>query len=170
MKSGAEPRRLFVVSALAIVVVDFITKRMAERSLLPVPPVDVLGDWVRLRLVYNQGAAFGLNLGPLQRWIFLIIAVVAVVLLWRLARSSDVGDRLRQISCGLVAGGAAGNLVDRIRSSQGVVDFIDVGVGMTRWPTFNVADIGVSCGAIALAVSLWLEDARRARAGAVSST
>jgi len=37
----------------------------------------VLGDWVRLRLVYNQGAAFGLNLGPLQRWIFLVIAVVA---------------------------------------------------------------------------------------------
>jgi signal peptidase II len=170
MKSGAEPRRLFAVAALAIVVLDFVTKRIAERNLLPVPPVDVVGDWVRLRLVYNQGAAFGLDLGPFQRWIFLLIAVVAVVLLWRLARTSAAGDRLRQISCGLVTGGAAGNLVDRIRSAQGVVDFIDIGVGMTRWPTFNVADMGVSCGAIALAISLWLEDARRARAGAVSST
>jgi len=170
MKSGAEPRRLFAVAALAIVVLDFVTKRLAERTLLPVPPVEVLGDWLRLRLVYNQGAAFGLDLGPFQRWIFLVIAVAAVILLWRLARTSAAGDLLRQISCGLVAGGAAGNLVDRIRSSQGVVDFIDVGVGMTRWPTFNVADMGVSCGAIALAVSLWLEDARRARAGAVSST
>jgi signal peptidase II len=170
MKSGAEPRRVFAVAAVAIIVLDFVTKRIAERTLLPLPPVDVLGDWVRLRLVYNQGAAFGLNLGAFQRWIFLGIAVVAVVLLWRLARSSAAGDLLRQVSCGLVAGGAAGNLVDRIRSSHGVVDFIDIGIGATRWPTFNVADMGVSCGAVALAVSLWLEDARRARAGAISST
>src|SRR5437867_4434822 len=67
------------------------------------------------------------------------------------------------------AGGAAGNLVDRIRTAQGVVDFIDVGIGPHRWPTFNVAEMGVSCGAIALAVSLWLEDARRARREAASS-
>lgn len=170
MKSGAEPRRLFLGTALGIVALDVLTKRIAERALLPVPPVEVLGDWIRLRLVYNQGAAFGLDLGAWQRWIFLVIAVAAVVMLWRLARNSAAGDWLRQVSCGLVAGGAAGNLIDRVRSAQGVVDFIDVGVGMTRWPTFNVADMGVSCGAIALAVSLWLEDARRARAGAVSST
>ncbi len=170
MKSGAEPRRLFLGTALAIIAVDVVTKRIAEGALLPVPPVDVLGDWIRLRLVYNQGAAFGLNLGEWQRWIFLAIAVAAVVLLWRLAKSSPAADTLRQLSCGLVAGGAAGNLIDRIRSAQGVVDFIDIGVGATRWPTFNVADMGVSCGAIALAISLWLEDARRARAGAVSST
>jgi len=170
MKSGGEPRRVFALAAFAIVVLDFITKRIAERELLPHPPIEVLGEWVRLRLVYNQGAAFGLNLGPFQRWIFLGIAVVAVGLLWRLAKTSAAGDVLRQVSCGLVAGGAAGNLIDRIRSAHGVVDFVDIGIGATRWPTFNVADIGVSCGAVALAVSLWLEDARRARAGAVSST
>jgi signal peptidase II len=69
-----------------------------------------------------------------------------------------------------VAGGAAGNLIDRVRSAQGVVDFIDVGVGATRWPTFNVADMGVSCGAIALAISLWMEDARRSRAEAAAQS
>ena len=53
---------------------------------------------------------------------------------------------------------AFGNLVDRIRNAQGVVDFLDVGIGIHRWPTFNVADIGVSCGAILLAWSLWEED------------
>ena len=70
---------------------------------------------------------------------------------------------------GLVAGGAAGNLIDRVRSPQGVVDFLDVGLSTMRWPTFNVADIGVTCGAIALAVSFWLEDARRSRATSSSS-
>src|SRR6266496_3785368 len=57
-----------------------------------------------------------------------------------------IGDWFRQLALGLVAGGAAGNLVDRVRSSRGVVDFLDLGVGALRWPTFNVADIDVSCG------------------------
>jgi signal peptidase II len=169
MKSGAESRRLFWVAALALVVGDFTTKRLAEQTLLPFPPVEVVGEWVQLRLVYNQGAAFGLHLGPWSRWIFLGVAVLAIVLLYRLARSSPARDWMRQASCALVAGGAAGNLVDRIRSAQGVVDFIDVGVGATRWPTFNMADMGVSVGAIALALSLWLEDARRSRTRAAPS-
>jgi signal peptidase II len=164
MKSVAESRRLFWAVASVLLVLDFVTKRMAERSLLPIPAIQLLGDWLQLRLVYNLGAAFGFHLGPWSRWIFLIVAVVAIVLLYRLARSSPPRDWLRQVSCGLVAGGAAGNLVDRIRTAQGVVDFIDVGVGTHRWPTFNVADIGVTCGALALAASLWLEDARRSRA------
>jgi signal peptidase II len=169
MKSGAESRRLFWVAALALMVGDFTTKRLAEQTLLPFPPVEVVGEWVQLRLVYNQGAAFGLHLGPWSRWIFLGVAVLAIVLLYRLARSSPARDWMRQASCALVAGGAAGNLVDRIRSAQGVVDFIDVGVGATRWPTFNMADMGVSVGAIALALSLWLEDARRSRTRAAPS-
>jgi signal peptidase II len=169
MKSAAEARRLFWGMALAVLIVDLITKQIVERVLLPVPPVTVLGDWIQLRLVYNQGAAFGLDLGPWSRWIFLLIAFVAIVLLYRLARGSRPGDTLRHFSCGLVAGGAAGNLLDRIRSSQGVVDFIDVGVGTHRWPTFNVADMAVSCGAIVLAISLWLEDARRSRTEAAPS-
>jgi signal peptidase II len=111
--------------------------------------------------VYNQGAAFGLHLGPYSRWIFLAVAIVAVVVLRRMSRTSPPGDWFRQLALGLVAGGAAGNLIDRIRSTRGVVDFLDVGIGALRWPTFNVADIAVSCGAIALAISLWREDARR---------
>ena len=170
MKSGAETRRLFWVSALAILGADALTKRMAESSLLPIPPISIVGDWLQLRLVYNQGAAFGLHLGPWSRWIFLVVAVVAMVLLFRLSRASPARDLLRQLACGLVAGGAAGNLVDRVRTAQGVVDFIDVGIGAHRWPTFNVADMGVSCGAIALAISLWMEDARRARAESASSS
>lgn len=169
MKSGAEPRRLFWVTALIVLTLDLLTKQIAERALLPLPPVSVLGEWVQLRLVYNRGAAFGLDLGPLSRWIFMLVAVVAIILLFRLARNSGAGDRLRQFACGLVTGGAAGNLVDRIRSAQGVVDFIDVGIGPHRWPTFNVADMAVSCGAIALAISLWIEDARRSRAEAAPS-
>lgn len=160
MPSGAE-RRLYGVTAAVVVLADLVTKLVAERALAVRDAVAVVGDTFQLRLVYNPGAAFGLHLGPFSRWIFLGVAVVAIVVLDRMSRSALAGDRLRQFACGLIAGGAFGNLVDRIRSAQGVVDFLDIGIGMHRWPTFNVADIGVSCGAILLALSLWLEDNAR---------
>jgi signal peptidase II len=107
--------------------------------------------------------------GPYSRWIFFTVALIAVFVLARMSRGSPPADRFRHFALGLVAGGAAGNLIDRVRSARGVVDFLDVGVGALRWPTFNVADIAVSCGAIALAISLWREDARRAEAESVST-
>ena len=60
----------------------------------------------------------------------------------------------------LVAGGAVGNIVDRIRFERGVVDFLDVGIGAFRWPVFNVADAAVSVGAVLLLVSFYLEERR----------
>ena len=160
MRSDADPRT-FWNAAFLVIVIDFVTKLVAESALLHTTAVPVFGDWFQLRLVYNRGAAFGLHVGPFSRWIFLAIAVVAIVVLVRLSASAPAGDRFRQLALGLVAGGAAGNLIDRVRSARGVVDFLDVGVGSLRWPTFNVADIAVSCGAIALAISLWREDSRR---------
>lgn len=163
MPSAAE-RRLFFVTAALVIVLDLITKAVAEAHLMRVAGVPVLGEFFQLRLVYNQGAAFGLHLGPFSRWFFLGFALFAVVLLNSLSRSAATGDRFRQLACGLVAGGAIGNLIDRIRSARGVVDFLDFGVGAWRWPTFNVADIAVTCGAIALAISFWREDLRRSEA------
>lgn len=161
MASAAE-RRPFWLLVAGTVALDRITKIIAENALLD-GPIRVIGDVVQWRLIYNPGAAFGLGsaIGPLGRWVFLAVAVVAIVLLARMSREADVTDHLRQYALGFVAGGAAGNLIDRIISSRGVVDFIDVGLGGWRWPTFNVADIAVSCGAVALALSLWREDAAR---------
>jgi signal peptidase II len=160
MPSGAE-RRLYWGAGLAVIALDLITKFLAERFLIASAGRQVFGQWFQLRLVYNPGAAFGLDVGPYSRWVFMLVAIVAVVALYRMAVSAVPGDWFRQLALGLVSGGALGNLVDRIRSSQGVVDFLDIGVGTYRWPTFNVADMAVSCGAIALAISLWREDAQR---------
>ena len=154
-------RRLFWIAAGCVVVADLVTKLVAESMLALRSAVAVVGDTVQLRLVYNPGAAFGLHLGPWSRWIFLGVAIAAIIVLDRMSRTALRGDRLRQLATGLVTGGAFGNLVDRIRNAQGVVDFLDVGIGIHRWPTFNVADIGVSCGAILLAWSLWEEDTQK---------
>ena len=164
--TSAADRRPFWLAIVTTLVLDQATKFAAEASLPRFTGVPVLGEWFQLRLVYNQGAAFGLHVGPYSRWFFFVIAIVAIGVLGRMAWTSPVGDRFRQLALGLVAGGAAGNLIDRIRSSRGVVDFLDFGVGQWRWPTFNVADIAVSCGALALALSLWREDEERASAEA----
>lgn len=168
MPSGAE-RRLFWAVALAVVLADLASKLVAEATLLRSASVRVLGDFFQLRLVYNPGAAFGLHLGAYSRWIFFGIAVVAVIVLVRMSRSAGPGDRFRQFALGLICGGAVGNLIDRVRSPFGVVDFLDFGIGNLRWWTFNLADVAVSCGAIALAISLWREDARRAQPESASA-
>jgi signal peptidase II len=167
-RSGSPSRAkgtLFWTLIATIVVIDVVTKFIARSTLVPYRmPREVIGEWVRFTLVFNQGAAFGLHLGPWSRQIFLLLTVVALFILGRLYKDTRPGDRLRIIALGLVCGGAIGNLIDRIKSPLGVVDFLDMGFGNWRWPTFNVADIAVTTGAILLAWALWGEDRAREEA------
>ena len=150
---------LFWPILIAVVAVDVLTKAIAAKTLgLQRVPHDMIGEYVRFTLVYNPGAAFGLHVGEHSRWVFLALTIAALLILGRLFVSSHPTDKSRIVSLALVCGGAVGNLIDRIRSDLGVVDFIDIGVGDARWPTFNVADMAVSIGAFLLAVVLWSED------------
>ncbi len=154
---------------IVVVVSDVITKAIAVATLSPAGvPSPVIGEWLRWTLVYNPGAAFGLYLGGYSRWIFLTLSVVAMVILWRMYRDTESGNVRRTLALALVSSGALGNLIDRVRHEYGVVDFIDVGIGASRWPTFNIADMAVSCGALLLAWVLWNEDPDAA--GATAST
>src|SRR2546426_12430868 len=161
--ANAADRRLFWLTAAAVVAADVVTKLLAESLLARHLPVRLIGDYMQLRLVYNQCAAFGLCLGAYSRWIFFALAIAALFVLRSMVRSARPGDRFRLFALALVCAGAVGNVVDRIRSAQGVVDFVDVGIGAARWPTFNVADSAITVGAIALAVSLWLEGRQQPR-------
>lgn len=150
--------RLFWGTAAAVVTLDLVTKILAERYLHLHVPREVIGEYARLSLAYNPGAAFGMSLGPYSRWVFGAFAVIALVVLWRIYRETTASERLKALALGLAWGGAAGNLVDRVRSPQGVVDFIDIGVGSVRFWTFNVADSAVTIGAVLLGWVLLQED------------
>lgn len=157
-RSSRNARRFWLV-VVVILIADIVTKAWAVAALVPhVTTIQVLGDWFQFRLVYNPGAAFGLYLGAYSRWIFLALTVGALVVLWRLYRDTREGDVPRVLALSLVCAGAVGNLIDRVRSERGVVDFIDVGIGALRWPTFNIADMAVSVGAFLLAWVLWGEE------------
>ena len=148
-------RRLLVAGgvAAAVVAADQATKTWAVHRLAR-GPIHVIWK-LDLQLTYNSGAAFSFARG----WAPVLagLAVVAVLLLLTAVR------RVRSVALaaalGLVVGGAAGNLVDRVaRSHQGaVIDF----VALHFWPTFNVADACIVVGGIAAAVVLWRGDGAR---------
>lgn len=133
---------------------DCTTKDLAETHLLPHVPEPILGDAVRLTLAYNTGAATGISAGQYSRIVFSLAALVAVGVLFRLYRKAAPQAVMTAVAVALVIAGALGNLFDRLRSSRGVVDFIDVGIGSWRFWIFNVADVGVFCGAMLLAWQL----------------
>lgn len=166
-RGSAHPRkRIFWAVLLLVAAADVVTKELARTHLLPEHmPRNVIGDVFRLTLIYNPGAAFGFNVGTYSRWIFTGLTIIAIAVLWRLYTASRPNDSTRALALGLVSGGAVGNLVNRLWSSRGVVDFLDVGVRGLRWPTFNLADVGVTAGALLLAMVLWSEDRRNEPGG-----
>jgi signal peptidase II len=160
MESPSANGRVFWTAAVAVIGLDIVTKSLAARYLVPHNPHSVVGDLVRFTLAYNPGAAFSMSLGSYSRYIFGAFAVFALVILWRLYRGAGPGETSKALALGLAWGGAAGNLIDRLRSPDGVVDFIDIGARGWRFWTFNVADSAVTVGAILLALVLWQEDRR----------
>ena len=143
------PWRLGLVGAAtfaAVVAVDQLTKSLAQRRLAR-GPIYLIGP-LRLALSYNSGAAFGLGKGvaPLLVAGGVVVVVFVVVSVGRTASATAV------VATGLIAGGAAGNLADRVLRHNGgaVIDFVDLRV----WPVFNVADACIVCGAALLVIVL----------------
>jgi signal peptidase II len=164
---------MIAVPTLALVILlDVLSKQWALQALGGGESLHLFGGAVPLTLAFNTGAAFSMNVGEASRWVFLALSLAALVVLGFLYRGTRPGDRPRLLALSLVASGAIGNLVDRIRWDQGVVDFIGpINLGFMYWPIFNVADTAITTGAALLVFSLWREDrATRAPAPATGST
>ena len=170
MQNTSSKARIFWPVLLVLVLADFGTKRLAEDRLTRGVPHEVAGEVVRFSLGYNPGAAFGMSLGRYSRPFFLTASIVALGVLFSLYRRTQPTQRMQTLALSLVAAGAVGNLIDRLRSSRGVVDFIDIGVGDVRFWTFNVADSAITVGAILLLITMWHADAGDAEAGTRGAT
>src|SRR5690606_18377558 len=150
--------RILIPTLAAILITDILTKRWALAALGGGERIELFGGLVPLTLAFNKGAAFSIHLGDASRWIFLALSLVALWVLAALYRAAQPGDRLRVWAVSLIMAGALGNLVDRVRWSHGVVDFIGpIDLGVMLWPVFNVADMAITCGGVLLVISLWQE-------------
>ncbi len=130
-----------------VVVLDQLTKFWVKIRFQLYESIDIIGDVLKFTYIENPGMAFGIRFaGPWFLTIFSAIAsAVIFVLLYRMRHEGLTG----RIALSLVLGGAIGNLIDRFLYGR-VVDFIDVGIGTTRWPVFNLADSAVTVGMILL--------------------
>lgn len=155
--------RLFFGILGGVVVFDVLTKYLIQQSFRLYEQVDIVGAYVRLTYIRNPGAAFGIHVGDYSRPIFLVLSLIALAALGAMYWATPVREKVRLVAIALICGGAIGNLIDRVRSAEGVVDFLDVGIGELRWPVFNIADIAVTTGAVFLALSLWREEQQPGR-------
>ncbi|MGB5333020.1 MAG: signal peptidase II [Woeseiaceae bacterium] len=153
----------WMVIALLIVVVDQLTK-WAIVEWVPLYDRVPLNSFINLTHQKNSGAAFSFlaNAGGWQRWFFVTLATVVsgviAVWIWRIRKEGQV---LLSIGLALVLGGAVGNLIDRIRLGH-VTDFIQVWFGGWAFPSFNVADAGITVGAAALIIDALFFSGRQA--------
>ncbi len=133
---------------LAGLLADCGSKELAEHALLPGVPREAAGDVVRWTLSYNVGPAMGLPAAPGVRLALGVLGLVAAAWVIRSARGRS---GWWAAALGLVGAGALGNAMQRLLAPRGVVDFIDVGYGTHRFFIFNVADVALFVGALALA-------------------
>jgi len=147
----------FFLTALLVVLADQLSKIWIRSALTIGAPFPETGLF-RLIHVRNSGAAFGLLQGQsLPLTIAGLFGIVVLLLFFFLfsGRLTFFDNRLSKPALGLILGGIAGNLIDRIRLGY-VTDFIDVGI----WPTFNIADSAITVGVILMAYYLLFTSAK----------
>jgi len=142
--------RIGLGAALVVLILDILTKGWAMSALSDGRDIHIFWT-MHFALTHNEGMAFstGTNVGP---FIGMLAIVVIAILIFALRKQSSV---ISLVATGCIIGGAIGNVLDRVFRGSGfmggaVVDFID----LRWWPVFNVADIGIVCGAIAVAYSM----------------
>ena len=144
---------IWIIIAAVIVIADQLTK-WAIIEWIPLYDKVPLNSFINLTHQKNPGAAFSFlaDAGGWQRWFFValssIVSLVIAVWLWRIRKD---GQTVLSAGLAFVLGGAIGNLIDRILLGH-VTDFIQVWFGSWAFPSFNVADAGISVGAALLII------------------
>jgi signal peptidase II len=147
--------KLAGILTLAVVILDQASKAWILANIVLYTTHPVIPGFFNIVHVLNKGAAFGfLNRADItwQTYLFFATTAMAVVLILHLLRAALEEDTGLICGLGLILGGALGNLVDRIRFGE-VVDFLDFHYGDMHWPAFNVADIAITLGSVALLAS-----------------
>ncbi|MBI5644034.1 MAG: signal peptidase II [Deltaproteobacteria bacterium] len=150
MHGGVEIKntyKILLITAAVVVVLDQASKAAVMGNLSQDQIIEVISGFFDLVYFRNPGAAFGIfNEGGLLRKLFLIAtSSAALIVIWTLLKQSK--DTAVSFGLSLIAGGAVGNLIDRIRFGS-VVDFLYFHIGSYYWPAFNIADSAITVGVV----------------------
>jgi len=147
---------IFLSTVAVLIILDQVTKYIIHKGMALHESIPVVPGFFNITYIRNPGAAFGFLAGasPTFRYVFFIgITIAAIGLILHYLRTYAAGDQLLTISLGMILSGAVGNLIDRVRFGE-VIDFLDVYLGTSHWPAFNVADSAISVGAFILFIHL----------------
>ena len=145
-------RLLSLTVVCSMLIADTLAKGWAERSLRHAVPEPVLDTLVQWRLGYNTGIAFGLFATGGPAWLVVSGLIIAGLSAWFIRLLASPSPRVTALALALMLGGALANFLDRWQDGQ-VTDYLDLGLGGTRWPTFNLADAALTVGASLLVVT-----------------
>ncbi|MFQ5328935.1 MAG: signal peptidase II [Thermodesulfobacteriota bacterium] len=147
-ESGYGYGTLIIVTVI-IILLDQITKTLITGLLSLHQSVEVIGGLFNIIYIRNPGAAFGIlgDWGTMRTLLLIVVSIAALVVIVYLYSKSE--DRFSAIALSLVAGGAAGNLIDRVRFGE-VIDFLDFSLAGYHWPAFNVADSAITVGVVVM--------------------
>jgi signal peptidase II len=147
---------LFLGIVVAVVILDQVTKYYIHATMSLHESFPVINGFFNITYIRNPGAAFGFLAGaPLvfRSLFFLAVTIAAIVLILYYLYTNPGCGRLLTIALALILAGAVGNMIDRLRFGE-VIDFLDVYIGTSHWPAFNVADSAISAGAVVLFLAL----------------
>lgn len=147
---------IFLLTVAVLIVIDQVTKYFIHTGMALHETIPVIPGFFSITYIRNPGAAFGFLAGasPTFRYVFFIgVTLAAIGLILHYLRTYAADDQLLTISLGMILSGAVGNLIDRVRFGE-VIDFLDVYLGTSHWPAFNVADSAISVGAFILFIHL----------------
>lgn len=152
--------RLLLLLAAAVLTVDQLTKFLISRSIdygsfYPPNIIQVVPDFFNLVHVGNTGAAWSLFTGY-SIWLA-VIGFGALIVIWFMRNALQLELRVNQWAFGLIIGGIIGNLIDRVRLGY-VIDFLDFQFGSWHFPSFNVADSGITVGVTIYAIASIFHD------------
>lgn len=158
MKQNPRSARI-VLGALCVLAafsLDQITKTLIVEIIMQPPRVIYITNFLNITLGYNEGISFGLFSETFRRRPLLLIYLSSTIALTMLIWMILTTHRVETAALGLLAGGAAGNIYDRIERGR-VTDFIDFHIGSWHWPAFNIADVAVVSGALLLIFASFLQ-------------
>ncbi|UCD64743.1 MAG: signal peptidase II [Candidatus Zixiibacteriota bacterium] len=152
---------------LGVVLLDQAAKVWAISYLADRLSVEVLGDFLMLTLVFNEGGAMGTNFGS-PAYYLISSLLILLILMYYIYSHRD--NHPVTVPLALICGGAIGNIIDRVRFGK-VVDFLDVdffnisfvGIEIQRWWTFNIADAVISCSIVYLLARIIFFPAERSQ-------
>jgi signal peptidase II len=150
-------RAVWAGAALTLALaIDFVTKWLIVNVVMVPPRTIEILPFFNLTLGFNTGVSFGMFRDLFEEQPLLLAGITVVIAAGFLVWAVRTTKRIETFALGLIAGGAVGNVVDRVRHGA-VTDFLDFHVGDWHWPAFNMADVMITIGVVLLITgSLWL--------------